>query len=115
MSILSFVNGVFCVYFADSAVQCSFIFDVFAHFDRLYTIDMARAIDGLNKMKQTFEFCIRTRVIFDVIVCYFIRFHAAPPEITVERSWVHASEGYDIELACIIHGDVTSDVSTKAE
>lgn len=35
----------------------------------------------------------------------------APPEITVERSWVHASEGYDIELACIIHGDVTSDVS----
>lgn len=35
----------------------------------------------------------------------------APPEITVEKSWVHASEGYDIELACIIHGDVTSDVS----
>lgn len=30
-----------------------------------------------------------------------------------EKSWVHASEGYDIELACIIHGDVTSDVSTK--
>lgn len=26
---------------------------------------------------------------------------------------MHASEGYDIELACIIHGDVTSDVSTK--
>lgn len=37
--------------------------------------------------------------------------HLAPPEITVEKSWVHASEGYDIELACIVHGDVTSDVS----
>ncbi|XP_055312013.1 limbic system-associated membrane protein [Sitodiplosis mosellana] len=34
----------------------------------------------------------------------------SPPEITVERSWVHASEGYDIELACIVHGDVTSDM-----
>ncbi|XP_037024266.1 limbic system-associated membrane protein isoform X1 [Bradysia coprophila] len=34
----------------------------------------------------------------------------SPPEITVEKSWVHASEGYDIELACIIHGDVTSDM-----
>lgn len=39
--------------------------------------------------------------------------NAAPPEITVERSWVHASEGYDIELACIVHGDVTSDVSER--
>lgn len=50
--------------------------------------------------------------------CVFIlriSFRAAPPEITVERSWVHASEGYDIELACIVHGDVTSDVSTKAQ
>lgn len=37
---------------------------------------------------------------------------AAPPEITVEKSWVHAAEGYDVELACIVHGgDVTSDVS----
>lgn len=66
-------------------------------------------------MKRAFEFCIRNGVIFEVFVCYFIPFHVAPPEITVERSWVHASEGYDIELACIIHGDVTSDVSTKAE
>lgn len=40
--------------------------------------------------------------------------NAAPPEITVERSWIHASEGYDIELACIVHGDVTSDVSEQS-
>lgn len=40
------------------------------------------------------------------------RVRPAPPEITVEKSWVHAAEGYDVELACIVHGgDVTSDVS----
>lgn len=34
----------------------------------------------------------------------------APPEITVEKSWVHASEGYDIELCCIVHGDTSSEM-----
>lgn len=29
----------------------------------------------------------------------------------MEKSWVHASEGYDIELVCIVHGDVNSEVS----
>uniref|UniRef100_A0A1B0CHW0 Putative lachesin n=1 Tax=Lutzomyia longipalpis TaxID=7200 RepID=A0A1B0CHW0_LUTLO len=35
---------------------------------------------------------------------------AAPPEITVEKSWVHASEGYDIELCCTVHGDTNSEM-----
>lgn len=39
---------------------------------------------------------------------------SAPPEITVEKSWVHASEGYDVELACIVHGEVTSEVMNTA-
>ncbi|KAM7358899.1 limbic system-associated membrane protein isoform 1-T3 [Cochliomyia hominivorax] len=34
----------------------------------------------------------------------------SPPEITVEKSWVHAAEGYDIELVCIVHGDVNSEM-----
>ncbi|CAD7081255.1 unnamed protein product [Hermetia illucens] len=34
----------------------------------------------------------------------------SPPEISVEKSWVHASEGYDIELVCIVHGDVNSEM-----
>lgn len=34
----------------------------------------------------------------------------APPEITVEKAWVHAAEGYDIELVCVVHGDVNSEV-----
>ncbi|EDW35124.1 GL14150 [Drosophila persimilis] len=33
-----------------------------------------------------------------------------PPEITVEKSWVHAAEGYDVELVCIVHGDVSSEM-----
>ncbi|TMW45344.1 hypothetical protein DOY81_009576, partial [Sarcophaga bullata] len=33
-----------------------------------------------------------------------------PPEITVEKSWVHAAEGYDVELVCIVHGDVNSEM-----
>lgn len=40
--------------------------------------------------------------------------YTAPPEITVEKSWVHASEGYDIELVCIVHGDVNSEVNFKS-
>uniref|UniRef100_A0A1A9WBQ4 Ig-like domain-containing protein n=1 Tax=Glossina brevipalpis TaxID=37001 RepID=A0A1A9WBQ4_9MUSC len=34
----------------------------------------------------------------------------SPPEITVEKSWVHAAEGYDVELVCIVHGDVNSEM-----
>lgn len=56
---------------------------------------------------------IELYLIFFLSFACFAIVDAAPPEIIVERSWVHASEGYDIELACIIHGDVTSDVSTK--
>uniref|UniRef100_A0A182JC15 Ig-like domain-containing protein n=1 Tax=Anopheles atroparvus TaxID=41427 RepID=A0A182JC15_ANOAO len=34
----------------------------------------------------------------------------APPDITVEKTWVHASEGFDIDLVCIVHGDVNSEM-----
>lgn len=37
-------------------------------------------------------------------------FFLAPPEITVEKSWVHASEGCDINIVCSVHGDVNSEV-----
>lgn len=37
-------------------------------------------------------------------------FPTAPPEITVEKSWVHACEGYDSELCCTVHGDTNSDM-----
>lgn len=35
----------------------------------------------------------------------------APPDITVEKSWVHASEGFDIDLVCRVQGDVNSEVN----
>ncbi|CAG7825968.1 unnamed protein product, partial [Allacma fusca] len=28
-----------------------------------------------------------------------------PPEIEVERGWIHSGEGYEAELACIVHSD----------
>lgn len=34
-----------------------------------------------------------------------------PPEINVERSWVHSGEGYNAELACVVYGDPQPEVS----
>lgn len=34
----------------------------------------------------------------------------APPEIIAEKTWIHAAEGYDIQLVCILHGDINSEV-----
>jgi hypothetical protein len=35
----------------------------------------------------------------------------APPDVMVEKTWVHASIGSDAELVCILHSDPNSDVS----
>ncbi|XP_060808257.1 lachesin [Amyelois transitella] len=34
-----------------------------------------------------------------------------PPEITVERSWVHTGEGFRAELLCTVHADPPAEVS----
>ncbi|KAI5736214.1 hypothetical protein M8J76_001087 [Diaphorina citri] len=34
-----------------------------------------------------------------------------PPEIEVERSWVHSGEGYEAQLVCIVHGEPNPDMS----
>jgi mediator of RNA polymerase II transcription subunit 1 len=34
----------------------------------------------------------------------------APPEIIAEKTWIHASEGCDIQLVCTLHGDINSEV-----
>lgn len=36
----------------------------------------------------------------------------APPDISVEKTWIHAAESCDIQLACTLHGDVNSEVSS---
>lgn len=36
---------------------------------------------------------------------------ADPPEIEVERSWVHSGEGYQAQLVCIVHGEPPPEVS----
>ncbi|KAL0273993.1 UNVERIFIED_CONTAM: hypothetical protein PYX00_006540 [Menopon gallinae] len=33
-----------------------------------------------------------------------------PPEIEVERSWVHSGEGFETQLVCIVHADPPADV-----
>lgn len=40
-------------------------------------------------------------------VCLF----ADPPEIEVERGWVHSGEGYEAQLVCIVHAEPSPDVS----
>ncbi|CRK89239.1 CLUMA_CG002998, isoform A [Clunio marinus] len=34
----------------------------------------------------------------------------SPPDISVEKTWIHAAEGCDIQLACTLHGDVNSEM-----
>ncbi|RZF35719.1 hypothetical protein LSTR_LSTR009587 [Laodelphax striatellus] len=33
-----------------------------------------------------------------------------PPEIEVEKSWVHSGEGYEAQLVCIVHAEPTAEV-----
>lgn len=39
----------------------------------------------------------------------------APPDVIAEKTWIHAAEGCDIQLACTLHGDVNSEVSWIAK
>ena len=41
----------------------------------------------------------------------FVFLFADPPEIEVERSWVHSGEGYEAQLVCIVHGEPAPEVS----
>lgn len=36
----------------------------------------------------------------------------APPDISVEKTWIHAADGCEVELVCTLLGDLSSDVST---
>lgn len=73
----------------------------------------------IKKLKQTFGFT--EILVFFVFFCiYFlsmcvpnIHYTSAPPDISVEKTWIHAAEGCDIQLACTLHGDVNSEVSWK--
>ncbi|CAO1426341.1 unnamed protein product [Diamesa serratosioi] len=34
----------------------------------------------------------------------------SPPEITVEKAWVHAGEGHEAQLVCIVHGEANPEL-----
>lgn len=54
----------------------------------------------IKKLKQIF-----------LLKIIFLFFLPAPPDISVEKTWIHAAERCDIQLACTLHGDVNSEVS----
>lgn len=35
-----------------------------------------------------------------------------PPEISVEKSWIHSGEGFEAQLVCIVHADPQPTVRT---
>ncbi|CRL05845.1 CLUMA_CG018871, isoform A [Clunio marinus] len=34
-----------------------------------------------------------------------------PPEISVEKPWVHAGEGHEAQLVCIVHGEANPELN----
>lgn len=60
----------------------------------------------IKKLKQTFG--------LKLFWCFTSTYVTlAPPDISVEKTWIHAAEGCDIQLACSLHGDVNSEVSVN--
>lgn len=43
-------------------------------------------------------------------ILYLIAF-TDPPEISVEKSWIHSGEGFEAQLVCIVHADPQPTVS----
>ena len=35
-----------------------------------------------------------------------------PPDIAVEKSWIHSGEGFEAQLVCIVHADPQPSVSS---
>lgn len=42
---------------------------------------------------------------------FFLCIFPDPPDITVDKSWVHTGEGYETQLVCIVHADPQPTVS----
>jgi hypothetical protein len=35
---------------------------------------------------------------------------SAPPELSIEKAWIHAAEGSEVELVCTLQSDMSTDV-----
>ena len=46
-------------------------------------------------------------------MCYNILIYlfTDPPDISVEKSWIHSGEGFEAQLVCIVHADPSPTVS----
>lgn len=58
---------------------------------------------------KVFQIKINNKFLIHFIFLFFVVL--APPEITVEKSWVHAGEGYESQLICTVHGEANPVVS----
>lgn len=60
---------------------------------------------------MTSEQTFNSRFFFFSFNAPFPLYAAAPPDVAVEKTWVHAAVGAEAELVCVLHSDPTSDVS----
>lgn len=52
------------------------------------------------------------QVLNDSLMKYnLLIFFTDPPEISVEKSWIHSGEGFEAQLVCIVHADPQPTVS----
>lgn len=52
--------------------------------------------------------CFLSNKIFD-----FFSSFSDPPDISVEKSWIHSGEGFEAQLVCIVHADPSPTVCTS--
>lgn len=58
--------------------------------------------------KVFFFLILRYRSVY-FYACFFSSF-SDPPEIEVEKDWVHTGEGREAELVCIVHAEPPAEV-----
>ena len=56
--------------------------------------------------KKSLFFC-HYKTFFFLLYSYIF---TAPPELSTERQWIHASEGCEIEIVCTLQSDMNTDV-----
>lgn len=60
---------------------------------------------------ENLNFDTRVRNLFLMFGYFFLFVFVDPPDIVVEKSWVHTGEGYETQLVCLVHADPQPTVS----
>lgn len=62
----------------------------------------------LSLRSQLNYFCFNVLVLNIILFWIFL---ADPPDIQVEKSWIHSGEGFEAKLVCIVYADPVATVS----